>query len=182
MFKRSSVVMPEAARTDEGSAPGSVVRPEMGVSESWIGKIGKALLRVVFWPYRRGSWQYDILAAVILVFIFLTPRAWLGDRPAQPVNSRSRAAGPGIARILSAEGVLLYHVDVGLLRPESSREAMSGPTLNLSNLSAALQKTLLQKTLEDRLGMPVAVKSFAPVKNAEGVVLGYDVLVESAEQ
>ena len=175
MFKRSSVVMPEAARTDEGSAPGSVLRPEMGVSESWIGKIGRALLRVVFWPYRRGSWQYDILAAVILVFIFLTPRAWLGDRPAQPVNSRSRAAGPGIARILSAEGVLLYHVDAGLLRPESSREAMSGTT---SNLSAAL----LQKTLEDRLGMPVAVKSFAPVKNAEGVVLGYHVLVEPAEQ
>ncbi len=172
MFKRSSVVMREAARTDEGSAPGAVVRPEMGVSESWIGKIGKALLRVVFWPYRRGSWQYDILGAVILVFIFLTPPAWLGDRPAQPVNSRSRAA----------EGVLKHYVDAGLLRSESSREAMSGPTLNLSNLSAALQKTLLQKTMEDRLGMPVAVKSFAPVKNAEGVVLGYDVLVESAEQ
>ena len=172
MFKRSSVVMREAARTDEGSAPGSVVRPEMGVSESWIGKIGKALLRVVFWPYRRGSWQYDILAAVILVFIIFTPRAWLGDRPAQPVNSRSRAA----------EGMLRYHhVDAGLLRPESS-EAMSGPTLNLSNLSAALQKTLLQKTLEDRLGMPVAVKEVAPVKNAEGVVTGYNVLVESAEQ
>ncbi len=167
MFKRSSVVMREAARTDEGSAPGAVVRPEMGVSESWIGKIGKALLRVVFWPYRRGSWQYDILAAVILVFIFLTPPAWLGDRPAQPVNSRSRAA----------EGVLKHYVDAGLLRSESSREAMSGPTLNLSNLSAALQKAM-----EDRLGMPVAVKSFAPVKNAEGVVLGYDVLVESAEQ
>ena len=175
-------MMREAARTDEGSAPGSVVRTEMGVSESWIGKIGRALLRVVFWPYRRGSWQYDILGAVILVFIFLTPPAWLGDRPAQPVNSRSRAAGPGIARILSAEGVMLYHVDAGLLRSESSREAMSGPTLNLSDLSsAALQKTLLQKTLEDRLGMPVAVKSFAPVKNAEGVVLGYDVLVELAE-
>ncbi len=158
--------MREAARTDEGSAPGSVVRPEMGVSESWIGKIGKALLRVVFWPYRRGSWQYDILAAVILVFIFLTPRAWLGDRPAQPVNSRNRAA----------EGVLKHYVDAGLLWSESSREAMSGPTLNLSNLSAALQKAM-----EDRLGMPVAVKSFAPVKNAEGVVLGYDVLVELAE-
>ena len=179
MFKRSSVVMPEAARTHEGegSAPPSVVRAARGVSESWIGKIGKALLRVVFWPHRRGSWQYDILSAVILAFIFLTPRAWLGDRPAEPVNSRSRAAGPGIARILSAEGMLLYHVDVGLLREESSREAAPGTTSNPSNLSA-----ILQKALEDRLGMPVAVKSFAPVKNAEGVVLGYDVLVESAEQ
>ena len=181
MFKQKFLVTPEAAGANEGegSAPASVVRTEMGVSESWMGKIGRALLRVVFWPYRRGSWQYDIQCAVILAFIFLTPRAWLGDRPAQPVIFQSRAAGPGIARILSAEGVLLYHVDAGLLGPESSREAMSAAT---SNLSPSLQKARLQKTLEDRLGMPITVKSFAPVKNAEGVVLGYDVLVESAEQ
>lgn len=34
----------------------------------------KAILRVIFWAYRRGSWQYDILCALILAFIFLTPR------------------------------------------------------------------------------------------------------------
>lgn len=34
----------------------------------------KALGRVLFWRYRRGSWQYDILCALILAFIFLTPK------------------------------------------------------------------------------------------------------------
>ncbi len=31
--------------------------------------------RVIFWTYKRGGWQYDILSALILAFIFLTPRA-----------------------------------------------------------------------------------------------------------
>ncbi len=34
-----------------------------------------ALSRVIFWTYERGGWQYDILSALILAFIFLTPRA-----------------------------------------------------------------------------------------------------------
>ncbi len=30
--------------------------------------------RVIFWTYERGGWQYDIISALILAFIFLTPR------------------------------------------------------------------------------------------------------------
>lgn len=30
--------------------------------------------KVLFWSYPRGSWQYDILCALILAFIFLTPK------------------------------------------------------------------------------------------------------------
>ncbi len=35
------------------------------------------VLRVIFWTYERGGWQYDILSALILAFIFLTPKAVL---------------------------------------------------------------------------------------------------------
>lgn len=35
----------------------------------------RAIARVVFWRYRRGSWQYDILCGLILLFIFLTPKS-----------------------------------------------------------------------------------------------------------
>ncbi len=34
----------------------------------------RAVLRVLFWTYRRGGWQYDIACGFILAFIFLTPR------------------------------------------------------------------------------------------------------------
>jgi len=36
---------------------------------------GQFIARVVFWRYRRGSWQYDILCGLIILFIFLTPKS-----------------------------------------------------------------------------------------------------------
>ena len=32
--------------------------------------------KIVFWSYGRTSWQYDILCALILAFVFLTPKSW----------------------------------------------------------------------------------------------------------
>jgi hypothetical protein len=43
-------------------------------------KLLRAVARVVFWRYPRGSWQYDILCALILVFIFLTPKHFFGGK------------------------------------------------------------------------------------------------------
>ena len=37
--------------------------------------------RLIFWDFKRGSWQYDVVVAVILAFIFLTPVAIFEDRP-----------------------------------------------------------------------------------------------------
>jgi hypothetical protein len=37
--------------------------------------------RLVFWDFARASWQYDIVVAVILLFIFVTPRDWFRDQP-----------------------------------------------------------------------------------------------------
>ena len=33
----------------------------------------KTIGRIIYWRHKRGSWQYDILCALILGFIFLTP-------------------------------------------------------------------------------------------------------------
>lgn len=44
-------------------------------------RFGAALL----WRYRRGAWQYDVIVALILAFIFLSPRALFNDRPSEPV-------------------------------------------------------------------------------------------------
>jgi hypothetical protein len=35
---------------------------------------------IILWSYERGSWQYDVLAVVILAFIFLTPNEFLDER------------------------------------------------------------------------------------------------------
>jgi hypothetical protein len=40
-----------------------------------------ALGRFIFWDYPRGGWQYDLMVAIILAFIFLTPREVFRDQP-----------------------------------------------------------------------------------------------------
>ena len=42
--------------------------------------MGKFILRVLFWTYPRGSWQYDLLCIIIIFFIFLSP-IWFFDQP-----------------------------------------------------------------------------------------------------
>jgi len=37
--------------------------------------------RLIFWEFPRMSWQYDIAVALILAFIFLTPRDLFKDQP-----------------------------------------------------------------------------------------------------
>jgi hypothetical protein len=41
----------------------------------------RAVGRVIFWTYSRGSWQYDILCGLILAFIFLTPKEFFVRPP-----------------------------------------------------------------------------------------------------
>ena len=37
--------------------------------------------RFIFWDYKRGSWQYDVMVGLILMFIFLMPRDIFRDQP-----------------------------------------------------------------------------------------------------
>lgn len=37
--------------------------------------------RLIFWDFARATWQYDVVVALILLFIFLTPREWFHDQP-----------------------------------------------------------------------------------------------------
>jgi hypothetical protein len=39
------------------------------------------LKRLIFWDFPRATWQYDVVVALILIFIFATPRTWFHDQP-----------------------------------------------------------------------------------------------------
>jgi hypothetical protein len=43
------------------------------------------LKRFILWDYPRGGGHYDVIVAVILAFVFLTPREWFRDQP-KPTN------------------------------------------------------------------------------------------------
>jgi len=44
---------------------------------------------IILWKYERASWQWDLLCFVIILFIFLTPKAWF-DRKETLATQTSR--------------------------------------------------------------------------------------------
>ncbi len=42
---------------------------------------GLILRRLIFWDFPRASWRYDLVVALILLFIFAIPREWFNDQP-----------------------------------------------------------------------------------------------------
>lgn len=50
--------------------------------------MNKTLKSYFYWTYPRGSFHYDVMVTLILLFIFVTPWVWdFGEKP-------SRAVGP----------------------------------------------------------------------------------------
>jgi len=49
------------------------------------------------WDYQRGVWQYDVICAIIVAFIFLSPPRWFHDQPRVPnvAEITSPTAHPG---------------------------------------------------------------------------------------
>jgi hypothetical protein len=65
---------------------------------------------MILWGYARNTWQYDVLCALILVFIFLTPKSWFenGER----LNNQGHQS-------MSVSSRMLLSSD--LIRPEMTR-------------------------------------------------------------
>ena len=115
--------------------------------------------RAVFWSYERGSWQYDIICAVILAFIFLTPRTWIRDQPTL-----------GLTDLRHRQGV----IEVGRARTGSEYLVDARLVESMEPLTA---QEAVQAILHARLKRPVTIKSVEPVLDKNGVTLGYTAVV-----
>jgi hypothetical protein len=123
-------------------------------------RVKLVISRAIFWSYERGSWQYDIIVAVILAFIFLTPASWFHDRPHLQLTDLRHVQG--IVEVGHSDRVWVYQLDARLV---DSLEP-------LSPLDAAKQLLL------HRIRPPFTVKSFDPIRGKDGVILGYTVKIE----
>lgn len=107
------------------------------------------LKRLIFWEYSRGSWQYDVIVGIILVFLFLTPREWFRDQP--------RILRAGDITMLSAERGE-YLVNPGALEQVAEEKRVETLT------------QLLQTRAGDRR---LKVTRIEPVLDSEGELQGY---------
>jgi hypothetical protein len=53
----------------------------------------RTIKKLFFWGYARNTWQYDVLCALILAFIFLTPRGWFDTGAALKSGPGGEPAG-----------------------------------------------------------------------------------------
>jgi hypothetical protein len=109
------------------------------------------LKRFILWDYPRASWQYDVMVAIILAFIFLTPRDWFRDQPRIPQASN-------IAMLPSEQGSSVFWIDPQLLEgvPEAQRDAR-------------VTEILRARTGDRRL----EISQVQPVWNSEEEIQGY---------
>jgi len=62
------------ARTAGLAARSRRMRPERDLPMPF-----RAIWHALYWTFERATWQYDVMVALILVFVWLTPPDWLGD-------------------------------------------------------------------------------------------------------
>ena len=115
--------------------------------------------RSIFWSYERGTWQYDIIVAAILAFIFLSPRGWFNDRPTLQMPEIRHLQG--IVEMGRVNKEVRYIVDARLVDSFNQKPEDAIPII-----------------LREHLRKPFAVKSIDVVRDRQQVILGYTVVVE----
>lgn len=133
--------------------------PEGGALRSAFRGVGRFFLRSIFWTYQRGSWQYDIICAVILAFIFLTPAAWFHDRPTLGLTHLRRTQG--IIETGHAKDGWHYIIDARLV----------------DSLAPRRPADAIRLLLQERFRKPVDIKSVMVLRDRNNVVLGYNVIL-----
>jgi hypothetical protein len=145
---RDQVAAPSAGHAEASPVPGVWAKFKLG------------LRRAVFWSYERGSWQYDVIVAAILAFIFLTPRSWFQRDPNLGMVDLRHVQG--VVEIAHEKNRHTYVVDARLVQFRSTVQPSEA----------------VHEILQERLGRPYRVISVEPVHDQEGVVLSYRAVVE----
>ena len=141
-----------------------VVSQELGrVEESLLhrawGTVKLVVARSIFWVYERGSWQYDIICAVIVAFMFLTPRSVFNDRPTLQLSDLRHFQG--VIEVGRAKDGWHYLVDSRLVE----------------SMGAEKPEDAVHEILQRRIRKPFTIKSVEPTRDNANVVLGYAVVV-----
>jgi hypothetical protein len=130
-------------------------------------KFWRGVVNTVFWSYERGSWPYDILVALIVIFLLATPRRWFqdGPQPSLPPSSQAQLLSES-----SSGSEATYRLDARLLAPEK-RATKSTPELERNT------HDILERTVPALDGRLFQVERIDFVRSSDGSVLDYDVTV-----
>lgn len=128
----------------------------------------KGIRGTFFWAYERGSWPYDLMVVLIVVFVLITPRHWFHD---QPQNASFSSAGVVLVTQDPITHIEIYRLDRGLF----GKIAPSGKS------DAQLEEKthqILADSLENLRHQKFQVRSIEAVHGDDGSLLYYRVEVK----
>jgi hypothetical protein len=124
-----------------------------------MSRIISFLRDVILWSYERGTPQYDVLCALILVFIFLTPRQVFRDWPVIN-NPQQFKFGEQIVYTLDEQGNPVLNISTQLVPAVSDVERV---------------RTLVQGQLQRTLNRPISIANIRPIQGENGETIGYSI-------
>ncbi len=128
--------------------------------------MGKILRSYLFWTYERGSFHYDIMVTLILLFLFVSPRFIdYKDKPVETVALQSSEV------LVKTTGVNPENNDEGVAFVYQIRaEDLTGATTESDRRAAILQ-------LIEPISGEVTLERYEPVRDAQGKIIAYNAWV-----
>ena len=124
--------------------------------------VGKLLKGYVFWTYERGSFHYDVMVTLILLFLFLSPRLIdYKDKPVETVALHSSEVLVKEAGVVDGSSRFMYQIRADeMVGAETDAEI----------------RTQILRAVEPISG-EVTLERYETVKDAQGHVVAYDAWV-----
>jgi hypothetical protein len=119
-------------------------------------RVSDTIKSYILWTHNRGSFHYDVMVTVILLFIFVTPRAWFRDKPVEHRPHQTEV-------VVQPDGHdgFIYEVDPSAVSGRSEDEVRSD----------------LLRVIEPIAG-EVSIQSYEAVRDIKGRVTLYKVRVQ----
>ena len=131
-------------------------------------RLWRGVRNTIFWSYERGSWPYDLMVVLIVLFVLFTPGKWFHDEP--QVNG---AGDSGVMLIAQDEATRteIYRVDSKLFStlPASQQK---GPELERQT------HEILSQSVDELKTHTFQIRSIEPIRGADNSVLYYQVNVK----
>ena len=122
----------------------------------------KILRSYFFWTYERGSFHYDIMETLILLFLFVSPRFIdFQDKPVPEIPMQQSEVLVKAARSANGEAQFVYEIRVD--------------DLYGAKTDADIREAIL-KVVEPIAGA-VTLEKYTPVADPKGHVIAYDATI-----
>ncbi len=122
----------------------------------------KILRNYFFWTYERGSFHYDVMVTLILLFLFVSPRFIdYKDKPVPEVPLQHSEVLVKAARSASGEPEFVYEIRVD--------------DLHGAKTDSEIHDAIL-KVVEPIAGA-VTIEKYTPVTDTKGHIVAYDATI-----